>query len=59
MHSIPCTRDPLHCRVISGTYGVFPFTLDFEWTGPGDTGVADWDDCHLSFSPTAATARSS
>ena len=49
MHSIPY-RNPLHCRVISGTYGVFPFTLDFEWTGPGDTGVADWDDCHLSFS---------
>ncbi len=48
-HDIPCKPDPLHCRVISGTYGTLPFTLDFEWTGPGDTGSADWDDCHLSF----------
>jgi len=48
-HDIHCALDPLHCRVIAGTYGTFPFTLDFEWTGPGDIGAADWDDCHLSF----------
>ena len=49
-HDIPCAPDPLHCRVIQGTYGTFPFVLDFEWTGPGDTvGSADWNDTHLTF----------
>jgi prepilin-type N-terminal cleavage/methylation domain-containing protein/prepilin-type processing-associated H-X9-DG protein len=48
-HDIPCAPDPLHCRVIQGTYGTVPFTLDFEWTGPGDVGAADWNDAHLLF----------
>jgi prepilin-type N-terminal cleavage/methylation domain-containing protein/prepilin-type processing-associated H-X9-DG protein len=49
-HDIPCAPDPLHVRVIQGTYGTFPFVLDFEWTGPNDTvGSADWNDTHLTF----------
>jgi prepilin-type N-terminal cleavage/methylation domain-containing protein/prepilin-type processing-associated H-X9-DG protein len=47
---IACCPDGVHCRLMGGQYGKFPFMLDFEWTGPGDfTGSADWDDCHLRF----------
>ena len=49
-HDIPCAPDPNHCKVVSGTYGTFPFTLDFEWTAPNDSvGVIDWNDAHLAF----------
>jgi prepilin-type N-terminal cleavage/methylation domain-containing protein len=50
LHELVCTPNPLHCRVVAGQYGTLPFTLDFEWTAPGDPGVADWNDAHIEFS---------
>jgi prepilin-type N-terminal cleavage/methylation domain-containing protein/prepilin-type processing-associated H-X9-DG protein len=48
-HLIPCAPNPAHCRVVSGQYGTCPFELDFEWTGAGDIGTADWNDTVLRF----------
>ncbi len=50
-HDIPCVPNPAqNCKIVSGTYGTFPFTLDFEWTGPNDTvGARDWNDDEITF----------
>jgi prepilin-type N-terminal cleavage/methylation domain-containing protein len=47
---IPCTISP-HCRMASGSYGVLPFTLDFEWSNPDEVGY-DWNDCNIKFEAT-------
>jgi prepilin-type N-terminal cleavage/methylation domain-containing protein/prepilin-type processing-associated H-X9-DG protein len=49
-HDISCAPNPAHCRVVAGTYGTLPFELDFEFTGAGDEGSADWNDATIRFS---------
>ena len=46
-----CVPNPEHCRVETGTFGTFPFTLDFEWTGSTNpVGSRDWNDDEITFS---------